>query len=38
MTAHLTDGEWTVRVFWYLLRYGYKNSPYEEEARTLSGH
>jgi hypothetical protein len=18
---------WTVRVFWYLLRYGYKNSP-----------
>jgi hypothetical protein len=29
---------WTVRVFCYLLRYGYKNSPYEEEARTLSGH
>jgi len=29
---------WTVRVFWYLLRYGYKNSPYEAEARTLSDH
>jgi hypothetical protein len=29
---------WTVRVFWYLLRYGYKNSPYEIEARLISGH
>ena len=24
---------WTLKVFWYLLRYGYKNSPYEIEAR-----
>lgn len=26
---------WTVKVFWYLLRYGYKSdrNPYESEAR-----
>ena len=24
---------WTLKVFWYLLRYGYKDSPYEIEAR-----
>ncbi len=29
---------WTFKIFWYLLRYGYKNSPYEIEARLLSGH
>jgi hypothetical protein len=30
--------KWTFKIFWYLLRYGYKNSPYEIEARLLSGH
>jgi hypothetical protein len=29
---------WTIKVFWYLLRYGYQNSPYEVEAREISGH
>ena len=29
---------WTIKIFWYLLRYGYQNSPYEVEARLLSGH
>ena len=24
---------WTVKALWYLLRYGYKDSPYEVEAR-----
>ena len=24
---------WTIKIFWYLLRYGYRNSPYEREAR-----
>ena len=28
---------WTVKAFWYLLRYGYRNSPYEIEAREISG-
>jgi hypothetical protein len=28
---------WAIKIFWYLLRYGYKNSPYEIEARTPSG-
>jgi hypothetical protein len=29
---------WTVKIFWYLLRYGYINSPYEVEARTKAGY
>ena len=29
--------KWTVLVLWYLLRYGYKNSPYEIDARNVSG-
>jgi hypothetical protein len=29
---------WTFKIFWYLLRYGYRRSPYEEEARAISGH
>lgn len=29
--------KWTVLVLWYLLRYGYKNSPYEIDARNISG-
>ena len=29
--------KWTLKVFYYLLRYGYANSPYEQEARNLSG-
>lgn len=24
---------WTIKVCWYLVRYGYKDSPYEVEAR-----
>lgn len=28
---------WTLKVFWYLLRYGYKASPYEIEARNSAG-
>jgi len=24
---------WTIKIFYYLLRYGYGNSPYEVEAR-----
>ena len=33
------DGAWlfTARVIWYLLRYGYDKSPYELEARRISG-
>lgn len=27
---------WSFRVLWYLLRYGYANSPYEVEARAVS--
>jgi hypothetical protein len=30
--------KWTVKIFWYLLRYGYINSPYEVEARTKAGY
>ena len=30
--------KWTVKIFWYLLRYGYINSPYEVEARAKSGY
>jgi hypothetical protein len=29
---------WTFKIFWYLLRYGYEKSPYEIEARLISGH
>lgn len=29
---------WTVKIFYYLMRYGYKNSPYEVEARTKAGY
>ena len=29
---------WTVKIFYYLLRYGYLNSPYEIEARTKAGY
>ena len=25
---------WTLKIVWYLIRYGYKKSPYEIEART----
>ena len=30
--------KWTVKVFYYLLRYGYVNSPYEVEARAKAGY
>lgn len=30
--------KWTVKIFWYLMRYGYINSPYEVEARTKAGY
>ena len=30
--------KWTVKIFYYLLRYGYINSPYEVEARAKSGY
>lgn len=29
---------WTVKIFWYLIRYGYINSPYEVEARIKAGY
>lgn len=29
---------WTVKIFYYLLRYGYLNSPYEVEARAKAGY
>ena len=31
--------KWTLKVFYYLLRYGYASdkNPYEQEARNLSG-
>jgi hypothetical protein len=29
---------WTVKVFYYLLRYGYIHSPYEVEARAKAGY
>ena len=28
---------WTLKTWYYYFRYGYKNSPYEVEARQLSG-
>ena len=28
---------WTLKTWYYALRYGYQNSPYEVEARQLSG-
>lgn len=30
--------KWTIKIFYYLIRYGYINSPYEIEARTKSGY
>jgi hypothetical protein len=30
--------KWTAKIFWYLLRYGYVNSPYEVEARAKAGY
>jgi hypothetical protein len=30
--------KWTVTVFYYLIRYGYINSPYEREARAKAGY
>ena len=30
--------KWTVKIFYYLVRYGYINSPYEVEARAKSGY
>ena len=30
--------KWTVKIFYYLLRYGYLDSPYEIEARTKAGY
>ena len=29
---------WTLKIFYYLLRYGYLKSPYEVEARTKAGY
>jgi len=29
---------WTIKIFYYLIRYGYINSPYEVEARTKAGY
>ena len=29
--------KWTVKIFYYLIRYGYHNSPYEVEARKIAG-
>ena len=29
---------WTIKIFYYLLRYGYLDSPYEIEARTKAGY
>lgn len=30
--------KWTVKIFYYLMRYGYINSPYEIEARNKAGY
>lgn len=30
--------KWTVKIFYYLLRYGYLKSPYEVEARAKAGY
>lgn len=30
--------KWTIKIFYYLLRYGYLKSPYEVEARTKAGY
>jgi hypothetical protein len=30
--------KWTAKIFWYLIRYGYVNSPYEVEARAKAGY
>jgi hypothetical protein len=29
---------WTVKIFYYLIRYGYLKSPYEVEARLKAGY
>ena len=28
--------KWTIKIFYYLMRYGYKKSPYEIEARSVA--
>ena len=30
--------KWTIKILYYLLRYGYINSPYEVEARAKAGY
>ena len=30
--------KWTVKIFYYLIRYGYLKSPYEVEARAKAGY
>ena len=30
--------KWTIKILYYLLRYGYLKSPYEIEARTKAGY
>ena len=30
--------KWTIKILYYLVRYGYINSPYEIEARTKAGY
>jgi len=30
--------KWTVKIFYYLIRYGYLKSPYEVEARLKAGY
>lgn len=43
-TAHVAqinrDGalKWSILVVWYVIRYGYTNSPYEIEAREHEGN
>lgn len=30
--------KFTLKYLWYQIRYGYKNNPFEIEARAISGH
>ena len=30
--------KWTIKIFYYLIRYGYVNRPYEVEARAKAGY
>ena len=30
--------KWTIKIFYYLVRYGYIDSPYEVEARAKAGY